>query len=369
MAFTPSMAKPRIVYLIGQLRLGGYERQLYNLLRVLDRQRYRPAVVVWNAAEASAFSSRIEALGVPLFLLPEARNKPAKLMTLRRLIRSLAPEIVHSYSFYTNFPAWWSTLGTGMIAVGSIRNNFVSERRQAGTLLGRLSARWPALQICNSSAAKIAVERTTGPFKPSKLNMVPNGLDVDAFFGSSDFPATPTLLAVGRLYSEKRWDRLVAALADLQDKGLSCRARHAGKGPLLSSLQAQAARLGVDHLIEFLGERQDVPRLLAESTALVHTADDEGCPNVVMEAMASARPVVATDAGHCPSLIEHGRTGFVVRRGDHSGLVTCIETLVRDRDLALRMGGAGRAKAEREFGLDQLVQRTVHAYAEAGWHA
>lgn len=361
------LMQPRILYLIGQLRLGGYERQLYYLLQAIDRQRYRPAVAVWNAAQGTAFAEKIKALGVPLYTFSEHLAVHEKMMGLRRLVKALAPEVVHSYSFYTNFPAWWCTLGTNMISIGSIRNNFLSDRQQAGNILGRLSARWPSIQICNSLAAKQAVAEAAGPFKPSRLSVVPNGLDIQHFKATSDLPRTPQLLAVGRLYPQKRWDRLVEAVAQVHKRGLSFRVRHAGEGPLRQALEEQAKGLGVQHLFEFLGVRQDIPNLLAQSTFLVHTADEEGCPNVVMEAMACARAVVATDAGHCPALVEHGKTGFVVKRGDEHNLADCIATLIEHPDLALTMGQTGRVKVEQEFGLNQLVDRTVRTYAEAGW--
>jgi glycosyltransferase involved in cell wall biosynthesis len=86
-----------------------------------------------------------------------------------------------------------------------------------------------------------------------------------------------------------------------------------------------------------------------------------------MEAMACGRAVVATDAGDVPSLIEDGKTGFIVRRGDDVALVSRCVTLLVDHDLCRRMGIAGRAKAEREFGLDRLVAETLVAYRAAGW--
>ncbi len=356
----------RILYLIGQLRLGGYERQLLYLLQAMDRQRLRPAVAVWNPNQGSTLAAKIQALGIPLYAFNDARRSH-KLFALRRLVRSLEPELVHSYSFYTNFAAWWCTLGTSAISIGSIRNNFVSECRQAGNLLGRLSARWPSNQICNSLAAKQVVDETAGPFKPARVQVVPNGLDIQSFPVTADLPEVPCLMAVGRLYPEKRWDRLVEAVARLQGKGFRFRVRHAGTGPLLEPLIARARQLGVAETIEFLGMRQDIPSLLAQSTALVHTADDEGCPNVVMEAMACARAVVATDAGHCPALIDHGITGFVVARGQDDKLAESIAALLESRQMACAMGRAGRHKAEREFGLPRLVDQTMRAYAEAGW--
>jgi glycosyltransferase involved in cell wall biosynthesis len=119
--------------------------------------------------------------------------------------------------------------------------------------------------------------------------------------------------------------------------------------------------------IQFLGYSDNIPRLLADSTFLVHTSDIEGCPNTIMEAMACGRAVVATDAGDTPSLIENERTGFVVRRGDDESLADQMEKLIIDRDLCQTMGRASRARAEKEFSLARLVSDTLDAYRVAGW--
>jgi glycosyltransferase involved in cell wall biosynthesis len=86
-----------------------------------------------------------------------------------------------------------------------------------------------------------------------------------------------------------------------------------------------------------------------------------------MEAMACGRAVVATDAGDVPSLVEDGKTGFVVPRRDEATLLARMVTLITDYDLCQRMGEAGRAKAERQFGLDRFVSETLVAYRVMGW--
>jgi glycosyltransferase involved in cell wall biosynthesis len=223
------------------------------------------------------------------------------------------------------------------------------------------------IQISNSLAAQKAVEQSAGLFRPSRVNVIRNGINID---GTQVHPPPQngcSLLAIGRLYPEKRWDRLLKAIALLAARKITFSVRLAGDGPLLKELQSQAGHLGVDGLVEFLGIRHDVPKLLNESNFLIHTADAEGCPNVIMEAMVCGRAVVATDAGDVPHLVEDGKTGFVVRRGDDLKLVDCMARLISDPDLARRMGEAGRVKAEREFGLDRLVSKTLAAYRAAGW--
>jgi len=343
------------------------ERQLCYLLQAMDRKRYQPAVAVWSFREEDAHVPQIRALGVPLYSFPGAPSGTAKLAAFSHLVGQLQPEVVHSYSFYTNFAAWWATLGSQMIPIGSIRQDFITERRMAGRVLGRLSARCPGTQICNSSAARKTVAQSLGPFKPTEVYLARNGLDLNRFKPQPLPRKGASVLAIGRLAPEKRWDRLLRSVATLAARKVEIAVRLVGEGPLLAELQSQARQLGVDGMVQFLGIRQDIPALLKDSLFLVHTADAEGCPNVVMEAMACGRAVVATDAGEVPSLVEDGTTGFVVPRGDEALLVERLVTLLADRALCRSMGEAGRAKAEREFGLDRLITETLAAYWAAGW--
>jgi glycosyltransferase involved in cell wall biosynthesis len=333
----------------------------------MDRERYKPMVVVWNYRENDLYVRQIRDLGVQVFPISGAFSQVAKLLTSRRLVRKLRPEVIHSYCFYTNVVAWWATLGSKAIRIGSIRGDFINERRVSGRILGRMSACLPVIQICNSLAAKNNAERFAWVFRPTRILPVRNGLDINQFTFHPLSQRKPLLLAVGNLYPGKRWDRLLECVALVAAKELDFSVYLAGDGPLRAELESQARRLGVYGLVQFLGLRRDIPDLLKSSTFLVHTADGEGCPNVVMEAMACGRAVVATDAGDVPFLVEDGKTGFVVRRGEDAALVDRMIRLITDRELCRRMGEAGRAKAEQEFGLDRLVAETLAGYRNAGW--
>lgn len=357
----------RLLYLIGDLGPGGAERQLCHLLQGLDRERYKPMVVVWNFSECDVHVPIIRSLNVPMRALPSIQSVAARLVALRLLIRKLKPEVVHSYSFYTNFAAKWAQVGLNTIPIGSIRNDFINDCRRSGRVNGRLSARWPRTQICNSMAAKRSVMECKGLFKPKSPYVVRGGLDIEKFRVNAQLPSQPTLLAIGRLCEQKRWDRLLRVMALASARGLAFRVRLAGDGQLRHQLEAQAKDLRLEGIIEFLGYRHDIQTLLAESTLLVQTSDHEGCPNVIMEAMACGRAVIATDAGDVQYLVEDGKTGFVVRRGDEKGLVDRMATLINNHELCRRMGEAGRAKAEREFSLDRLVGETLAAYRASGW--
>jgi glycosyltransferase involved in cell wall biosynthesis len=357
---------PRLLYVVGQLRRGGTERQLLYLLSALDRPTFRPELVVWNHEPDAPYAREVAALGVPIHGFAAGWPSREKLLALRKLIRDGCPEVVHSYGFFTNFPVFAAALGQRCLAVGSLRGDFRRSIVQAGRLGGRLSARWPGFQVWNTRTAVLEVKR--GPWTPRRVEVVPNGLDLCRFTPVPE-PVLdpPIILAVGSLFPVKRWDRLLSAAAAVRQQGYRFRVQLVGDGPLRGDLEAQTAGLQLTDVVSFLGPRDDVGKLLAESAFLMHTSDHEGCPNVVMEAMASGRPVVATDAGDTGELVENGQSGFVVRRQDEAALVARMAELLDDRPLRAAMGAAGRGAAERDFGLDRLVERTLAAYRFGGW--
>ena len=356
----------RLLYLIGELHTGGSERQLYYLLRTMDRERYRPAVAVWNYSDQDLHVPLIRALNVPLYSFPG--NRATKLHAFRNLVKQLQPEVVHSWSFYTNFAAQWGCLGTGALPLGSIRSDFLWALRECGSVLGSLSARWPHMQICNSLSAAESIRSFRRYFVPTQLSVVRNGVDLDELQSFPVPAAEPVrIVGIGYLLPVKRWEWLLAAVRELKKRGLNCLVEVAGNGPLQSSLEQRAKDLGVADRVQFLGHIDDIPSLLARAAFVVHTAYSEGSPNAIMEAMACGRAVVATDTGEIPLLVEDGKTGFIVPRNDNSVLVERMQRLITDRDICRRMGKAGRAKIEREFGLDRLLEETLAAYRSAGW--
>ena len=291
----------RFLYVIGQLRAGGSERQLYYLLRRMDRAYYQPEVVVWNFCETDTYVSKIRALNIPIRSLASGLSKIKKLWAFRHMVMQIRPEVVHSYSFYTNFAAFWATRGTKAIALGAVRSDFDWAKKDTGPLLGRLSSRWPGEQIFNSQAAAQAAQRSKSFFAPKNCLAVRNAVDIEQFPSPPLAEnATVEILGVGSLFPVKRWDRLALAALALKQRGLNFHIRIVGDGPLRQSLNQQAQDLGVSDRLELVGYSDDVPGFMGTSTFLVHVSDAEGCPNVVMEAMACGRAVVATDVGDVP---------------------------------------------------------------------
>lgn len=358
----------RILYIIGQLGEGGSERQLLYLLRELDRRCYPSDVLVWNYFPDDRYVEEIRSLGVPIHGFHPEASGIAKLHGVRRLAQSLGAEVIHSFSFFTNFFAYWAALGTRAIALGSLRGDFDDLKKDTGLWKGLLSAGWPAHHISNSVLSAEKARRSGNIFSPKHIHVVPNGIDLERFCATNENGIVKaSIVGIGSLLPGKRWDRLLKILSEVKRRGIECRLRIAGDGPERGRLEKLAQDIGIRESVEFIGAALDVRGLLEKSRFLVHTSDAEGCPNVVMEAMACGRPVIATDAGDIPLLVEEGMNGFVIRHGDETSFAERMVRMLTDDELCCRMGRAARKKAEKEFGMRALVDQTLKAYRTAGW--
>src|SRR5262249_42770993 len=145
-----------------------------------------------------------------------------KLLAFRRLVRELNPDLVHSFTFHTNFAAWWAVKGTRALSVGAVQGDFSEAKRASGPLLGRLSARWPRHQIFNSRAAAEVAAQLATVFVPSGIHVVRNAVDLQRF-SYIPLPSAKKarILGVGSLVPVKRWDRLLRVAARLKQIGHS----------------------------------------------------------------------------------------------------------------------------------------------------
>jgi len=361
----------RILILIGEMGSGGAEQQMCYYLQAMDRERYQPHLVVWNYQESDVNVARVRAMGVPIRGYPIEQSSLQKLYRFASLVRTLKPEIVHCFSDYLNFAAFFGARAGGAIAVGAIRGEInLTELMESRPVFWRLSSSLPRHQISNSHSAKKAMVQRAKWFAPKQTLVVPNALDLDRY-RVAPVPKSPPfpILGIGSLVSCKRWDRVLKVAAELKRRDIPCVVQIAGDGPLREELEALRSAMGVTERVQFLGYRKDIPDLIASAGCIVHTSDSEGLPNALMEAMASGRAVVATDVGDVSRLIENGKTGFVVPANDSEALLSRIIEMIADVNIAERLGLAARDYARRNFALSRLVEETFDAYCSAGWTA
>ena len=191
------------------------------------------------------------------------------------------------------------------------------------------------------------------------------GIDVDRFHRQqrSDDPRLVIGIA-SRLEPVKGIDTLIEAISILSRNQPSIRLEIAGKGSLRTALEDQAARLGIADNISFLGWREDIPALLRSWQIFVLPSLDEGFGIAALEAMASGLPVIASDEGGLRELIMDGVTGFLVPAGSANAIAGKLELLLDHPQLRQQMGAAGRTRAELDFSIAAMVNKSSALYAK-----
>ncbi len=195
-----------------------------------------------------------------------------------------------------------------------------------------------------------AVRRNYRIAATTPVRVIPNGL-ADEWRSDPTPPARePVILSVASLYPRKGLRHLLRALAIVKAAGHTFRHVHVGDGVLLHELKAEAERLGLANLVEWVGGCSDRERMRAYYRAcrvFCHPCLHEDFGNVFLEAMGTGRPIVAFDNTGGRELVEHELDGLLVRDRDEAGLAAALIRLLQDYDLCVRLGQAGRAKAER----------------------
>jgi glycosyltransferase involved in cell wall biosynthesis len=165
---------------------------------------------------------------------------------------------------------------------------------------------------------------------------------------------------VGRLVWEKGHVWLLQAAARLREALPDARFLFVGAGEKEEQLRAEAARLGIDDRVVFAGYRRDIPGMLAAMDVFALPSRKENMPQVLLEAMAMARPVVSTATIGIREVLENGSSGFVVPTGDVGALADCLLQLARDARLRTAMGARARTRIQRGFTRDDMLERVEH---------
>jgi len=202
------------------------------------------------------------------------------------------------------------------------------------------------------------------PNSAAKIHRVYNGIDLERFpVPRSANNHVPRIVSVGRLVPFKGFDDLIDACAELARRRIDFVCDIIGDGPLRETLQAKIEQLDLSPRVNLLGSLSQGAVLeklqAADIFALASTTDAQGAtdvfPTVILEAMASARPVVSTRLAGIPELVVDGQTGMLAPASDSTALAHALEQLLRDPELRLRFGHAGRTRIEQHFRIEQTV--------------
>jgi colanic acid/amylovoran biosynthesis glycosyltransferase len=209
-------------------------------------------------------------------------------------------------------------------------------------------------------------------FPPERTIVHYNGVDLTAFAPAQHDSDDLTILSVGRLVEKKGIEYLIKAFALVAAQMPEVRLEIAGEGPLRRSLERLTSECGLAARVSFRGSlpHRAVATLMQSSSVVCQPSvtaadgDAEGLPTVVLEAAATARPLVATRHSGIPEIIVDGKTGFLVAERDVEALADRLLSLLGNVELRKRMGEAGRKRIEEKFDLRKQAKRLEEIYSE-----
>ena len=357
---------------ITDLDVGGAERALAALAARLDRRRWRPSVVCLGPEGRMA--EPLRAAGIDPVCLGVKPNRPDRAISdLARALRAERPWLVQSFLFHADVASRLAAPRAGRPWVlGGIR---VAERRPGKRwhlTLDRLTSRLSAGSVCVSQGV-LRFTRDVLGVDPERLTVIANGVDPVPIDRAEPLPRaaiglTPNgscALFVGRFDVQKGLPILLDAaervVAGHPDWWLVL----VGDGPERPRLERRlTASTRLAEHVRWLGRRDDVPALLKMADALVLPSLFEGMPNVVLEAMAARRAVVATAVEGSEELVVPGETGWLVPPDDPEALARALLEAAADPDLCRRFGAAGRARVGAEFTLDRMCDAYQRLWAD-----
>lgn len=352
----------RVCHVALTLCTGGLERLLVDFGRFHDAERFEPEFLALGdvgqpAEEIAALGKRVHRIDA------SAIGKLTLIRTLSAFLRDGRFDVLHTHNA---FPHLYGSIAARLAGVSTVIHTRHG-RRFGETWKERLHfsiGGWFSDRVVGVSDDTSELCRHRGWFRKHKVSRVWNGVDLDRFGILRTNHDRPTAITVARLSAEKDLETMLQAAKIVAERQPTFRLVIVGDGPERANLHATARRLGLDQVVSFLGERNDVAELLAQAAFFVCSSRTEGISLTLLEAMATELPVIATEVGGNPEVVVDQSTGMLVPPRDPRALADAILTLISDPQSWDRFGKAGRQRVENHFGIRSMVQQYEAIYSE-----
>jgi len=338
---------------------------MVELIRRLDRSRFDVHVACFHLRGPLASLVAEEVTSIEVFPLAGfARPGTARsALAFASWCRRIGARVVHTCELYANIFGLPAAALAGVdVRVGNRREILTPDKTRGHLLCQRLAYKAAHAVVANSTAAAEQLRREGVPAR--KIRTITNGVDCDTFAPAA--PGAPRsrrrVITVANLRTEKGHDTLIDAIPQVIGRRPDTEFVFVGDGPLREELRNRVTRLGVGAHVTFLGERGDVPALLAQSDVFVLPSRSEACPNGILEAMAAGLPIVASRVGGIPELVVSDSTGILVEPDRPEALAVALLSVLDQPERARALATAARVRAERHFSFDRMVSAFEDLY-------
>lgn len=357
-----------MLHLIDDLNLGGAERVMATLVDSLPKDKYRTIVC---ALEDGPVSRELRQKGIEVIILPKSR--PYDIIFLLKLLHLISKEkvkLIHSHLLITDIYGWLAAKLSRIPIVITIHGKSLLNWKHGNRVFRFVAKRSNKIITVSNSIKDEIVKKLTLPL--DNFITIYNGIDLSRFRDMTQdltlkrhINIEPTSLMVGSiggLRPVKDYGTLLESMPIVIQEFPEAKFVIVGDGPLKESLELKVKSSKLEKNVTFLGWRRDIPQILSDFDIFVLSSLTEGISISILEAMAMGKPVVATDVGGNPEVVEDDKTGFLAPQGDFQGLANAIIKLLKDKELREAMGRSGRRRVEEKFSLQTFVDKHIQVY-------
>ena len=339
----------------------------------LDKRRY--AVQIWCLAKGGAVAEWVAKEGVQVRVFSwQTYHNPLNIIRLAKQLHESQIDIVHTHGYYAGTFGRLAAITAGISLVFAHVHTSDFSLSLRHRLIEKALSHFTRKIICISQHVKGFVESQEG-IRPEKTALVYNG--IGRFFeNAAQDPLVGlekvtdddlVIVSVGSLVENKGHHVLIEAVRMLCRERPALKVLIAGSGPQRSALQDHVDRCGLSSTVVFVGVVKDVRQVLdAADIFVLPTVHREGLSLAVLEAMQQGLPVIASQIGGVPELVDDGATGILVTPNDPRILAQAISTLADDSQLRHQMGESGRKKIDHWFRVERMVAQIESLY-ESAW--
>jgi glycosyltransferase involved in cell wall biosynthesis len=345
--------KKAICFVNTQRTWGGGERWQRDIMADLSKGDYHTISVT---SPSSPLTKHLNTLGIPGYLMSISKMSFLNPFKILRLVRIFKREHIGTVLSSVSDDMKTTSIAARLARVPNIIYRRGIALPVHNSLINRYIFRRVLTRIiANSQETKRTLLLKNQSLVPEdKIKVIYNGIHL------SDFPQNIApnyrsgegeiiLGCAGRLSSEKGHQLLLEMMKYLNENDINCKLLLAGEGKLSENLKSKAKSLGVNHLVEFLGFVEDMPSFYSSIDIFLLPSAFEGFGYVLIEAMASGKPVVAFNVGSSMEIVEHGRTGYLVPPNQVQEMAGQVIELAEDSELREKFGENGRSRVEELF--------------------
>jgi len=370
------MSRIKVLEMIDRSFLGGGQITLLSLAKGLDRDKFE---VMAASGGGGPLVDELKRLGIPH--LPIDVRKSSGLGAIGRIaaaLRGAAIDVLHTHGGVAGLYGRLAAKKAGIPAIVHTLHgiHYLHYRnplaKRASIILERRLSRSTAAVIFVSQAdLQVGMKLRLVP--AGKCRLIRNGVDPAGMIPDFDRAAKknelgsagrPLVVAVSRLHRQKGLKHLLRAVPLIREEVPAVKIVVAGGGPLESKLNSQVRRLRIEESISLLGERKDVREVLAAADVFVLPSLWEGLPYVLIEAAALGKPIVAADIDGVREVIRSGETGILVPPRDPGRLAAALILLLKDQDLACKLGERAKRDIPPGFSLERMIRETETLYQD-----